>query len=87
MFEELAGIDIKEFEETILKCDDLPQGIKFATFVLIQRYKKLIDCNLSEYKILCKCMGGTNQLLEDIENNFRFEDLTINDKQLTIEDN
>ena len=59
---------------------NLSADIKFGAMVLIKRYKKLIDCNITEYKILCKCMGGTNQLLDDIENNFRFEELSIEEK-------
>ena len=78
--DELPGIDIIEFENKVKNDDNLSADIKFGAMVLIKRYKKLIDCNITEYKILCKCMGGTNQVLDDIENNFRFEELSIEEK-------
>lgn len=80
--DELPGIDIIEFENKVKNDDNLSADIKFGVMVLIKRYKKLIDCNISEYKILCKCMGGTNQLLQEIENNFRFEELSIEDTKV-----
>jgi hypothetical protein len=78
--DELPGIDIDDFENKVKNDDNLSPEFKFGAMVLIKRYKRLIDCNISEYKILCKCMGGTTKLIDDIENNFRFEELTITDK-------
>lgn len=79
--DEIPGIDINDFENKVMNDDNLSQDIKFGAMVLIKRYKRLIDCNIGEYKILCNCMGGTTQLLDNIENNFRFEELSIEDKK------
>ena len=87
MFEELAGIDIDDFANKVKNDDTLSPEFKLGATILIQRYKLLIDCSIAEYKALTKCMGGTTKLLDSIEDNIRFEELSIDDKQLTIEDN
>ena len=74
---EIAGIDIDDFEKKVKNDDNLSPEFKFGATILIKRYKLLINCNLSEYKILSNCMGGTTKLIDDIENNFRFEELKI----------
>jgi hypothetical protein len=80
--DEIPGIDIIEFENNIKNDNNLSADIKFGVMVLIKRYKLLIDCNINEYKILCNCMGGTTKLLDNIENNFRFEELSIEDNKV-----
>ena len=77
--DELAGIDIDDFADKVKNDDTLSPEFKMGATILIMRYRKLIDCNINEYKILCKCMGGTNQLLDSIEDNIRFEELSIDD--------
>ena len=73
---ELAGIDINDFENKVKNDDTISPEFKLGATILIQRYKRLIDCNLTEYQILCNCMGGTNKLINEVNNNFRFEDLS-----------
>tara|TARA_R110000822_G_scaffold186121_1_gene325236 strand:- start:280 stop:522 length:243 start_codon:yes stop_codon:yes gene_type:complete len=77
---EIAGIDINDFEKKVFDDDNLSPEFKLGAMVLIKRYKLLINCNINEYKYLSNCMGGTTKLIDDVNNTFRLEDLSIGDK-------